>query len=254
MVTPFIGKVGHVPEIMLGAVAFTAIYVAVKSWRTRTPAAAKRAGSAAWQRFIASMQIDYDRWHDGEPYDLDALAALTGEERDKAETLLIARKDMDWRDADALDRLGSAAALAALEDSRQGPNRAVRLRASEHLFARGRLTNLDDVLIEGIARATFGEGLQESLWLAAKHPSPAVVRALAESALCRREEGAVHAVALLYFLHGLAAEQFDTAHQDYFLKFRTTLHGPERRALFDELCARIGIDGSMIVCVPQPAD
>jgi hypothetical protein len=252
MVLPFISKVGHVPEIMLGAVLFTAGWVWLQGRKAR-PVAARTTGSTDYQRFIASMQIDYARWHDGEPYDLDALARLTGDERDRIETLLIARRDNDWRDVDALDRLGSPAALAALEESARGPNREVRIRASEHLFDRGRRTDLDEVLVDGIRHATFGQGLQETLWLAAKHPTPAVIRALAEAALCRREEGAVHAVALLYFLHGLAAEEFDTAHQDYFLRFRTTPHGPQRRALFDELCAKIGIDGSGIDCPPQPA-
>lgn len=252
MVVPF-GRVEHFPEIAVGVVLFTAIWVVVKSWRKPGPAGAKLTGSAAYQRFMASMDIDYARWHDGEPYDLDALAALTGEERDRVEALLIARKNNDWRDADALDRLGSPAALAALKDSRRSPDRAVRIRASKHLFARGRLASLDGVLVEGIANATFGQGLQETLWLAAKHPSPAVIRALAEAALCRREEGAVHAVALLYFLHGLSAEEFDAGQQDYFQLFRTTEHEPARRALFDELCARIGIDGSAISCSPQAA-
>lgn len=252
MVVPFISKVGHVPEIMLGAVLFTAAYVAVNSWRSSRAARARPAGSAGFRRFIASMEIDYARWHDGEPYDLDALAALTGAERDQAEALLIARKDNDWRDADALARLGTPAALAALEASLDGPNRVVRLRAGAHLRDCGRLVSLDALLVEGIANATFGQGLQETLWLAAKHPSPAVIRALAEAALCRREEGAAHAVALLYYLHGLAREEFDSSQQDYFLRFRTTPPGEERRALFDELCARIGIDGSAIDCASPP--
>jgi hypothetical protein len=252
MVVPF-GRVEHFPEIAAGVALFTVVWVVVKGLRRPRSSNPQLTGTAAYQRFMGSMAIDYARWHDGEPYDLDALASLGGEERDRVEALLIARKNCDWRDSDALDRLGSPAALAALDDSLRGPNREVRIRAGELLFTRGRLTDLDELLVEGIANGTFGDGLQQVLRLAAMHPSPGVVRALAQAALCRREEGAVHAVALLCFLHGLAAEPFDASQQDYFQQFRATPHGPERRALFDALCARIGIDGAGIDCPPQPA-
>ena len=37
--------------------------------------------SAAFERFMASTDIDFERWHDGMPYDLAALAEIEGDER-----------------------------------------------------------------------------------------------------------------------------------------------------------------------------
>lgn len=41
----------------------------------------------AYQRFIDCMQIGFDQWHDGTGYDLEALAAVTPEERAAVETI-----------------------------------------------------------------------------------------------------------------------------------------------------------------------
>ena len=73
------------------------------------------ARSEAYQRFIASMAMDFDKWHDGTGYDLQALAELTGQERTDVETLLLGRAGQDWRDKEALAALGSSSAVAALE-------------------------------------------------------------------------------------------------------------------------------------------
>src|SRR5688572_7159352 len=91
--------------------------------------------SPAYDRFMSSMSIGFDEWHDGIGYDLGALAELKGEERKAVEALLIARKDEGWRDAEALAALGSARATKALKAAAEGPTREVRLRAARSLGA-----------------------------------------------------------------------------------------------------------------------
>jgi hypothetical protein len=51
------------------------------------------------------MQIGYMEWHDGIGYDLEALRELSNDEIKQIETLLVARKDQDWRDVEALAAL-----------------------------------------------------------------------------------------------------------------------------------------------------
>lgn len=205
--------------------------------------------SAAYRRFVASMNIGYDQWHDGEPYDCAALAEVQPSERAELEQLLIGRRNGDWRDAEALAAIGSAKAFEALEDSTRGPNREVRLRASALLFAAGRLASLDDAITEGLRFGELGDGLAEAERLAEEHPTPAVRGALLEGALCSRDGRAVRFVALLYFLHGKAPEAFDWSQRDQFLTFHS--HDPaERRTLFDAMCAHLGIDGSAVRCPP----
>lgn len=54
----------------------------------------------------------------------------------------------------------------------------------------------------------------------------------------------VHFAAMLMFLHGQAASAFDWDLRPFFLEFNTD-DGAKRRALFRDLCTRIGVD-------PQP--
>jgi len=63
-------------------------------------------------RFRLSMEIDYEKWHDGVGYDVDLLAHAGPQDRQAIEDLLIARQCRDWRDVEALTALGSSNARA----------------------------------------------------------------------------------------------------------------------------------------------
>jgi hypothetical protein len=203
--------------------------------------------TAAYDRFIASMKIGYVEWHDGVPYDLEALALVSPEELAELEALLIQRKDDDWRDAEALAKINSPTALRALQGSLRGPNREVRIRAAELLYASGRLDSLDDVIVEGLRFGRLGEGLAQAERLAVAHPSAAVNAALLQGALCSNDGRAVRFVGILFFLQGKASEPFDWSQRAFFLRFRTA-DRRERRKAFDEMCRLIGVDGSSVNC------
>ena len=83
----------------------------------------------------------------------------------------------------------------------------------------------------------FGEAIDEA---AEFHP-PGVVEALLDGALHRDGEAAVHFAALLFFLHGKAAEPFDWGQRPFFLRFQTA-DRRERSTVFRVLCATIGVD------------
>jgi len=204
--------------------------------------------SAAYERFKASMNVGYEQWHDGVGYDLDALDDLTDEERGEIETLLIARKDSDWRDAEALARLGSERAVAALRASIAGPNREVRLRAAERLRDAGHAVDLEALIVEALTHGELGDGLGPAEMLAEQHPTEAVKRALLVGALCAGDGRGVRFCALLFFLHGLAPEAFDWNQRPFFLKFTGAPDRPERREAFAELCAKIGADPLGVTC------
>ena len=70
-------------------------------------------------RFERSMAIDYEKWHDGIGYDVDAIDDATPAERERIERLLLARRYADWRDVEALARLRSPAAEAELRTARE---------------------------------------------------------------------------------------------------------------------------------------
>lgn len=72
------------------------------------------APSDAFLRFRKSMQIDYDAWKEGQPYDLPALTDVSPDERDSLVDELAAKSALDWRDVDALRALGTPKALKRL--------------------------------------------------------------------------------------------------------------------------------------------
>ena len=53
--------------------------------------------SDAVSRFRASMNIDYEKWHDGIGYDLDALRAASNGERAEAFSALCEKIGVDAR-------------------------------------------------------------------------------------------------------------------------------------------------------------
>src|SRR5436190_2822918 len=57
--------------------------------------------SSAAQKFLGSMSITFDMWHDGEGYDLAALGEIPDAERTAIETILINHRPRDWRDIEA---------------------------------------------------------------------------------------------------------------------------------------------------------
>ncbi len=197
------------------------------------------------------MKIGYMEWHDGIPYDLEALASVSPEELAELEALLVRRKDADWRDAEALAKINSPPALRALQASLKGPNREVRIRAAELLHGIGRLDSIDEVIVEGLRFGELGEGLAQAERLAAAHPSAAVIEALLQGALCSSDGRAVRFAGILFFLHGKASEPFDWSQRSLFLRFRTS-DRRERREAFDEMCQLIGANGATVNCPSGP--
>ncbi|HRC08283.1 MAG TPA: hypothetical protein PLV41_08715 [Miltoncostaeales bacterium] len=110
-----------------------------------------------FERFRASMDIGYMEWHDGIPYDLDALARLSGTERDEAERLILMRGLADWRDVDALDVLGTRHALEQLMAALQATRLETRVRAAEHLHIRGSVDDdeLERIILTSLESATI---------------------------------------------------------------------------------------------------
>ena len=110
-----------------------------------------------FERFRASMDIGYMEWHDGIPYDLDALARLSGTERDEAERLILIRGLADWRDVDALDVLGTRQALEQLMAALQATRLETRVRAAEHLHIRGSVDDdeLERIILTSLESATI---------------------------------------------------------------------------------------------------
>ncbi|MDD2761149.1 MAG: hypothetical protein PHH11_12750 [Methylomonas sp.] len=189
----------------------------------------------ALQRFLDSMVIDYEHWHDGIGYDMAALTEMSAEEREQLEILLLSRGVNDWRDIQALASLNTERSLAALRQALKSDAlpATLALNAAE-LAEHGRTA----AIAAELETAQWFEGLGPALDLAAENPAPAVVEALWRGLETRGGDVAVHFAALLAYLHRLASEPFDIEQRPFFLTFNTD-DPLERRAAIAELRARI---------------
>lgn len=204
-------------------------------------AAALRQAKTALRRFELSLTMDYDKWHDGIGYDLDALQEATPSERAAIEQMLLSHGARDWRDVEALAALDTPRSRAALRRAFEEGSHEIRMHLLRHApqFASEGARTV--ALAAALRKAELYGGLSQAIDEAAEFHPPEVVEALFDGALHRGGEAAVHFAALLMFIHGKAAEPFDMDHRPFFLRFNTTDRG-EREAVFRELCQRIGVE------------
>ena len=198
--------------------------------------------SDAFERFMSSTEIGYEQWHDGVGYDLDALRALEGGDRDEAERFLLGRAGSDWRDLEGLMTLGSPAARDAVVDQLRNGRLEQRLWAARYLGDdRALRADREAAVVAGLNEAVFFGGLSVALDLATELRTPAIVDALFRATLREEGEAAVHAAARLAFIHRKAKEEFDWELRPLFLRFGSQDRGERTRA-FRELCKLCGVD------------
>jgi hypothetical protein len=173
--------------------------------------------SDAYQRFLDSTVMNYEKWHDGEGYDLAVLDELTEAERQKAEALMLGRI-IEWREIEVLERLNSAKSWEAIRDTYEHARESdTRLAAAVALERAGKLDRpIDEVIAQAIMKLrTIEGGLTRALLLAEEHPTVLVKHALLHASEIK-SEAAMHCAALLCFLCGKAKEPFDWELRPYF--------------------------------------
>jgi hypothetical protein len=202
----------------------------------------ERAGESAARRFLASMPITQEMWHDGTGYDLAALRQVPPEQRAELAEVLIHRRPRDWRDIEALAEIDSAQARAAIRKALEDPDPAVRREARRHvpgneIDSSGREARLVELLSGPNLRDHLTEALDEAEEF---HP-PAVIDALLRAAAEGDGESAVHCAAMLYYLHDKAEEPFDWNQRPLLLRLNTDDRA-EREGVFRELCKNLGVN------------
>jgi hypothetical protein len=199
----------------------------------------KEMPNSALDRFLASMQSDYEKWHDGVGYDLLAIDMMTPEERKIAIKTLLDKQPPTWRDLEALNHFNTDETRRALNDALKNPEIEVRVAAARYA------TNADDerefALIDALEHADLYGGLTQALDQLEQFHPPGIVEALFHGTLNRDGEVAVLFAAMLFFLHGKASSSFDWSHRQFFLRFHTSSR-TERLAVFKELCEIIGVN------------
>lgn len=148
------------------------------------------AKSEALARFESSMIIDYEKWHDGIGYDLEALERLTPAEKREVADLMrrrLSSSGADWRDAETAVALGDASLIQLARQHREASVREVVATEDERrddvieILRRGTddsdtLRAIDDIPMEPDAE------MRETLLWCCRH-SPGVVAYHAAGAL-----------------------------------------------------------------------
>jgi len=191
--------------------------------------------SAAFDKFVRSMIIDYSTWHDGEGYDLEALRAI--------EKMLIERNNEDWRDVEALGALGTPTANAMVRKALTVHNHQTRLEAAKWLKdERGGDVQREAVICEAIRTGELYGGLSQAIDQAMWHPTPATTDALFHAALERSGENAASAAAALLNIFKVTDDPLAWSERPLILRFVDAGGGAPREAAFCELCAKCGVD------------
>jgi hypothetical protein len=123
------------------------------------------------------MAIDYEKWHDGLPYDIDALTQVTPEEAEQLVDELVAKSSLDWRDVEALRMLGTPKALARVGVASKTQNDTGGVDALAHEIETGGWSDdAEKRLCEILEKAmVMSLSLDKLCALADAHPTPAVV-------------------------------------------------------------------------------
>jgi hypothetical protein len=192
-------------------------------------------------RFLQSMVITYEMWHDGNGYDVDLLKQMAPEEREAVEKTLITHQPRDWRDIEALAMIDSAMSRSVIESALKSTDPSVRREAMKYAGEKADPADREKLIIHAIRTKAIFDGLSQTLDEIEEFHTPAIVDALFRGALDGDGEAAVHFTAMLFFLHGKSREAFDWDHRPFFLRFNTTDRN-ERRNAFKELCQTVGVD------------
>jgi len=200
----------------------------------------------AYAKFMASLELDHDRWHDGEGYDLDALANIDASERGDVVRELV-RRDPTWREIEALEQIDTPPAFMAIKRALHDSEWIdTRLAAAEALARMEKLDEpIDAILAEEIRNlGTVEGGSTRALLMAEEYPTNAVKNALLAASL-NRTDSAMHCAGVLCYLSGAGKEPFDWDLRPLFLRLGPDEPEDDRRAAFNELCALVKM---------QPAD
>lgn len=194
------------------------------------------------QRFVQSLAIDHEAWREGMGYDLAAIDEAPPAQRALMLEHLLDTGLQDWRDIQAVARIGGRAARRALRHAWRHGSTAQRMAMLRH--APGTVTEPQRIqaLVQALGEARLYAGLSECLDAVEDCHPPVVMQAL-WSALQRPEaEVTVHCAAMLTHLHGLADTRFDWSQRPFFLRFGSD-DPAERAAAQAELRQRIATRG-----------
>jgi len=194
-----------------------------------------------FQRFIKSVTIDYEKWHDGMSYDLEAIKQASPNESGKIEQILVDHIPKDWRDIEALAQIDTPNAQKAIKKAIRDPNPKVQIAVAR--FAPKLISDRQKTqsLVRILQNEKIFDGLSQALDEVEEYHPEEITEELIKGLLSREGEVAVLFAAMLFYIYGKAKEPFDMNQRPFFLTFNTK-NKIERLSAFLELCKQLKIN------------
>lgn len=192
------------------------------------------------EKFLESMKIDSEQGRIGVGYDLNVLKELNAEELEQVESVLIPRKDKDWRDVEALASINTPNAIQAVKSCLNSPNLEVRIDTAKILKKMNVVDQVEEVLLNTLPIVKISGGLVQALALAKEYPTEKVKQKLIWCALHGNDTTRTHCAAMALFLYGKASSEFDN-NQKIIFQFGVQ-DKAKRMAAFPEFCQIIGVN------------
>ncbi len=195
----------------------------------------------ALQRFEKSMVINFEKWHDGVGYDIEALKSASPTELRAIEQMLLNHSPRDWRDIEALAQINTEKARETIKKAIKDPDPAVRVAVTR--FAPDLVLDSERSrsIIDALQNSEVFSGLSQVLDDVEQYHPQEVKEALIAGLLTRKGDVAVLFAAMLFYVFGKAKEPFDMVQRPFFLRFNTEDRA-ERVAAFLELSKRLCIN------------
>lgn len=187
------------------------------------------------------MKIDYEKWHDGVGYDIEAIKSASPEQRKTIEQMLTNHTPRDWRDIEALVQIDTISARETIKNAVKDPSTDVQIavtRFAPHLITTSKRTR---ALVSALQTAEIFSGLSQALDEIAEYHPKEIKEALIQELLSRKGDIAVLFVGMLFYIYGKATEPFDMNQRPFFLSFNNE-NKAERVQAFLELCKQLHID------------
>lgn len=249
---PLRAHAGVAAPVCFGELApgLPAVVVLVAEPMPEDPPSPPAPDSPQLQRFRRSLAIDFNAWHDGIGYDLEALRQASP--ADQVAALGLLRRDGlgDWRDVEALACLSECPVVASQARMllrrlwHEGPS-VLRMAVLRHAPQVVGVRERRQALVQALGEVQPFEGLSECLEEVRRDHPPMVLRALWAAAAARPRSVAVHCAALLAHLYGLAKSPFDLAQRPLFLRCGSD-DPAERAQALAELRRRVRATGARL--------
>ena len=176
--------------------------------------------SPAFLRFKSSMMLDYDKWKDGEPYDLAALAEVTPDEARQLADEIAAKAKLDWRDVEALRAIDTPRARARIKTAARLQSDGGGAEAFGEEVATDWSPSAEKRLLAKLTKAQLMDAaLDRLLEMADAHPTEAVRKRLWKLATTGEKDTRYTYGAFLLYLSGHAADWYgwNTSHRPHLL-------------------------------------